>query len=227
MTPEELQARILYRDALMLVIDKPAGMAVHKGPKGGTTLEDFFPALQFGLPNAPALAHRLDRETSGCLVLGRHKQALARLGDLFAKNLAQKTYLAVVQGVPAQPSGIIKQPLRKKSQQKNSWWMMLAEEGQAGAQSAETHYEVLKVVDGHALLKLTPKTGRTHQLRLHCVALGCPILGEKIYGDKTDEAKAANTPLHLHASRIELPLYPKKPAIVVEAPAPEIFAAYL
>ena len=80
MTPEEIVARLIYRDGLMLVIDKPAGFAVHKGPKGGESLEDYFGALRFGLPRAPALAHRLDRDTSGCLVLGRHRKALAELG---------------------------------------------------------------------------------------------------------------------------------------------------
>src|SRR5260370_42387897 len=83
MAPEEMVARLLYRDALMLVIDKPAGMAVHRGPKGGESLEDHFDALRFGLPRAPALAHRLDRDTSGCLALGRHRKALAELGPLF------------------------------------------------------------------------------------------------------------------------------------------------
>ena len=76
-------SRVLYRDGLMLVIDKPAGFAVHRGPKGGESLEDHFDALRFGLPRAPALAHRLDRDTSGCLVLGRHRKALAQLGRLF------------------------------------------------------------------------------------------------------------------------------------------------
>ena len=79
MTPEEMVARLLYRDGLMLVIDKPAGFAVHKGPKGGESLEDYFGALRFGLPRAPALAHRLDRDTSGCLVLGRHPKALRQI----------------------------------------------------------------------------------------------------------------------------------------------------
>ena len=83
MTPEEMVSRLLYRDGLMLVIDKPAGIAVHRGPKGGASLEDHFDALRFGLPRAPALAHRLDRDTSGCLVLGRHRKALAQLGRLF------------------------------------------------------------------------------------------------------------------------------------------------
>src|SRR6185503_16151514 len=80
MTAEEINARLLFRDGLMLVIDKPAGIAVHRGPKGGPCLEDAFGALRFGLPRSPALAHRLDRETSGCLVLGRHRKALEKLG---------------------------------------------------------------------------------------------------------------------------------------------------
>ena len=78
-TEEEILSRVLHRDGLMLVIDKPAGLSVHRGPKGGPSLEDWFDALRFGLPRGPALAHRLDRETSGCLVLGRHRKALAHL----------------------------------------------------------------------------------------------------------------------------------------------------
>ena len=80
MTPEEMLSRRLYRDGLMLVIDKPAGLSVHRGPKGGASLEDYFDVLRFGLPRMPALAHRLDKDTSGCLVLGRHRKALALLG---------------------------------------------------------------------------------------------------------------------------------------------------
>src|SRR6516162_2528931 len=96
MTPEDIVARLIYRDGLMLVIDKPAGLAVHKGPKGGESLEDYFGALRFGLPRPPALAHRLDRDTSGCLVLGRHRKALAALGRLFKSGQVGKTYWAVV-----------------------------------------------------------------------------------------------------------------------------------
>ena len=102
MTAEEIVARLVYRDGLMLVIDKPAGLAVHKGPKGGESLEDYFDALRFGLPRPPALAHRLDRDTSGCLVLGRHRKALAALGRLFKSGRIGKTYWAVVAGEPGQ-----------------------------------------------------------------------------------------------------------------------------
>ena len=104
MTPEEMVSRVLYRDGLMLVIDKPAGLAVHRGPKGGESLEDYFGALRYGLPRAPALAHRLDRDTSGCLVLGRHRKALAELGRLFKTGRVGKTYWAVVEGGPDEPT---------------------------------------------------------------------------------------------------------------------------
>src|SRR5581483_5497331 len=96
MTPEEMVSRLLYRDGLMLVIDKPAGIAVHQGPKGGDNLERHFDALRFGLPRPPRLAHRLDRDTSGCLVLGRHRKALERLAALFKQGRVEKVYWAVV-----------------------------------------------------------------------------------------------------------------------------------
>ncbi|MGA9487590.1 MAG: RNA pseudouridine synthase, partial [Methylocella sp.] len=105
MTDEELLARLLYRDGMMLVIDKPAGIAVHRGPKGGENLEEYFHALRFGLPRNPALAHRLDRDTSGCLVLGRHHKALEKLGLLFKQGKVEKIYWAVVVGGPAQDEG--------------------------------------------------------------------------------------------------------------------------
>src|SRR5512135_3496028 len=100
MTPDEMFARLLYRDGLMLVMDKPAGLPVHRGPKGGESLVDYCDALRFGLPRAPALAHRLDRDTTGCLVLGRHRKALALLGQLFKQGKVGKCYWAVVDGGP-------------------------------------------------------------------------------------------------------------------------------
>src|SRR5688572_24577859 len=129
MTPEEIVARLLYRDGLMLIIDKPAGYAVHKGPKGGESLEDHFGALRFGLPRSPALAHRLDRDTSGCLVLGRHRKALATLGKLFKGGRVGKTYWAVVDGGPAEDEGRIDLPLAKRDETRG-WWMKHDPDGQ-------------------------------------------------------------------------------------------------
>ena len=128
-TPDEITARLLYRDGLMLVIDKPAGFAVHKGPKGGESLEDHFGALRFGLPRAPALAHRLDRDTSGCLVLGRHRKALAELGRLFKSGRIAKTYWAVVEGGPVEDEGRIDLPLGRKDATRG-WWMKHDPQGQ-------------------------------------------------------------------------------------------------
>ena len=113
MTPEEMVSRLLYRDGLMLVIDKPAGLAVHNGPKGGVCLQSYFDALRFGLPREPGLAHRLDRDTSGCLVLGRHRKALAELGKLFRNGTVGKTYWAVVEGGPEADDGQI--PARRSA----------------------------------------------------------------------------------------------------------------
>ena len=136
MTPEELQARLLYRDGLMLIIDKPAGLPVHAGPGGGENLEALFDALRFGLPRPPALAHRLDRDTSGCLVLGRHPKALRRLARLFSEGRVEKTYWAVVEGAPSRPSGTIDLPLAKHSTKKGGWRMLV--DAQAGKPAVTT-----------------------------------------------------------------------------------------
>ena len=121
-TAEEMVSRLLYRDGLMLVIDKPAGIAVHRGPKGGASLQDHFGALRFGLPRPPALAHRLDRDTSGCLVLGRHRKALAQLGKLFKSGAIGKVYWAVVERGPGDEEGGIDLPLGRLDVARG-WWM--------------------------------------------------------------------------------------------------------
>ncbi|MGJ5177829.1 RluA family pseudouridine synthase [Bradyrhizobium oligotrophicum] len=126
---EEMLARVLHRDGLMLVIDKPAGIPVHKGPKGGPNLEASFDALRFGLPRPPVLAHRLDKETSGCLVLGRHRKATASLGLLFKHGKISKTYWAVVEGGPEADEGVIELPLGRLNAERG-WWQKPDPEGQ-------------------------------------------------------------------------------------------------
>lgn len=223
-------SRLLYRDGLMLVIDKPAGFAVHRGPKGGESLADYFGALRFGLPRAPALAHRLDRDTSGCLVLGRHRKALAQLGKLFKTGAIDKTYWAVVEGGPDAEQGDIALPLGRLDVARG-WWMKHDPEGQP----AVTKWKVMgrcissaHGVDHQALaqspagnltwLALEPLTGRTHQLRVHCAAMGRPILGDAIYGNAPRQGEP---PLHLHAHEIVVPLYKNRPPVRVIAPLPE------
>ncbi len=213
MNAEEIVSRLLYRDALMLVIDKPAGLPVHPGPKGGETLFHHLDALRFGLPRRPEAAHRLDKDTSGCLVLGRHPKAIARLNELFRKNEVDKVYWAVVEGGPEADEGEIDLPLAPKSPDRG-WWMKVDPKGQPSL----TKWRVLGRAEGLTLLELRPVTGRTHQLRVHCAAMNFPILGDPIYGT----APRFHGPgLHLHARSITVPLYPKKPPILVEAPVPE------
>jgi len=204
-----LLARVLFRDGLVIVINKPAGIPVHAGPGGGPNLEHGFMALRFGLPRPPALAHRLDRDTSGCLALGRHPKALRRLGALFAAGRVAKVYWAIVSGHPPDPEGVIETGLAKRS--RGAGWRMVID---PAGQRAVTQYRVLGTADGRTWLELRPQTGRTHQLRVHCAALGCPIFGDGVYGE------AAGEPLQLHARSIALPLYPGRDPLAVTAPAP-------
>jgi tRNA pseudouridine32 synthase / 23S rRNA pseudouridine746 synthase len=212
MSPDELSARLLYRDALMLVLDKPPGIPVHKGPKGGENFEAYFSQLRFGLPRNPALAHRLDRDTSGCLMLGRHHKALEKLGLLFKQGKIHKTYWALVQGAPSENEGLIDLPLARRDATRG-WWMKV----DAAGLPSQTRWKVLERSGDLSFLALEPLTGRTHQLRVHCAAMGWPILGDPVYGT----GAGGETMLHLHARAITVPLYKNKPAIEVSAPLPE------
>ncbi len=216
----DLERRLLYRDGLVLVIDKPAGLPVHAGPKGGPNLEHYLDALRFGYPRRPALAHRLDRDTSGCLVLGRHPSALRRLGRLFATGAVEKTYWAVVLGRPEATEGRIALPLAKRSALRG-WWMKVDPAGQP----AVTLWRLVASAEGLSWLELRPLTGRTHQIRVHCEALGCPVLGDSVYGRERQPDPLP--PLHLHARAIVLPLFEGKPPIRAEAPPPPHMEAAL
>lgn len=211
--PLGLLARVIHRDAMMLVIDKPAGLPVHKGPGGGANLADHLDALRFGLPRDPELAHRLDKETSGCLVLGRHRKALARLADLFKANQVDKTYWAVVEGEPQADSGTIDLAMAPRDP-KRGWWMKIDPKGQP----AVTRFQVLGRSGGLAWLALEPVTGRTHQLRLHCEASGHPILGDPIYGHAP---RRGGPGLHLMARAIAVPYDPKKAPVTATAAVPD------
>jgi tRNA pseudouridine32 synthase / 23S rRNA pseudouridine746 synthase len=221
MTHEEMVARLLYRDGLMLVIDKPAGIAVHQGPPNGRDnarecLQDHFDALRFGLPRPPSLAHRLDRDTSGCLVLGRHRKALAQLGKLFKNGAIDKAYWAVVEGSPEADEGTIDLPLGRLDVTRG-WWMKHDPDGQPSA----TKWRVMgraKAPSPLTWLALEPLTGRTHQLRVHCAEMGWPIVGDAIYGNAP---RTGGPIMHLHAREIVVPLYKNREPIRVVAPVPE------
>jgi RluA family pseudouridine synthase len=204
---------LLHRDDEVLVIDKPAGLAVAPGLRGGPSLEDQLPALQMGKKRPPQAAHRLDQDTAGCLVLGRTKPALAALGVLFAEGRARKTYWAVVRGGPKRDAGVVEAPLLKVSSKAAGWRMVVDPKGQP----AVTEWRVLGRGNGLAWLELRPRTGRTHQIRVHCAHLGQPILGDARYG-------GGSGALHLLARAIALPL---EPPVLAKAPVPQHMRAAL
>src|SRR4051812_33329457 len=148
-SPDMLVDRILYQDHLILIINKPAGIPVHAGPGGGDNLEQYFEALRLGLSELPGLAHRLDRDTSGCLILGRRHKALSKLGKLFMAKKISKSYWAIVKGAPPQSQGRINLPLSKQANDKTRWWM----KGDPQGQEAITDYKLMGQAEGVSWLE--------------------------------------------------------------------------
>jgi tRNA pseudouridine32 synthase / 23S rRNA pseudouridine746 synthase len=209
---DNLQDRVLFLDGEALVIDKPAGLAVHAGPRTRISLEDHLMGLRFGFQRPPSPVHRLDRDTSGCLLLSRNPKAHKRFARAFDEGLVGKTYLAVLAGVPDRGEGRIEVPLAKVSSRDEGWRMVPDPAGKA----AVTDWQMLTTHDGRALVLFTPRTGRTHQLRVHANAgLGLPIAGDPVYGDGAG-------PMLLHALSLEVPRDGKAP-VAARAPLPESF----
>jgi len=196
---------ILFRDKRFLVINKPAGLAVHPGRAGGPSVEDFFSEWRQGR-QGPWLAHRLDQDTAGCLVIALKKSALHAAQALFVAGDVEKTYWAVVRGVPKAERGVIDLPLGKVTIGKR-WKIEIDQK----AGKAITAWEVKGRGDGIAWIEFTPKTGRTHQIRAHAKLLGLPIEGDEVYG------RGGAGGLHLLSRRIFLPL---DPPVLAEAPVP-------
>ncbi len=168
---------VLFADQRYVVLDKPAGLPVHGGPRGGASVEDWFPRLS-RRRDGPWLAHRLDADTSGCLVVALRRAALLAAQAEFAAGRARKVYWAVVQGRPAGDRGRVDASLAKRSGA-GGWRMVVDADGQR----AVTDWQVLGTADGMSWLELRPRTGRTHQVRVHCAHLGTPLLGDAVYGD--------------------------------------------
>lgn len=203
---EDLKARIVHRDPMVLALNKPAGLAVQGGSKTTVHVDGLLDALQFEAKERPRLVHRLDRDTSGLLVLGRTAQAAAKLAEAFRRRDTLKLYWAILAGVPKAEKGRIDLPLAKTAVGRHGRESMVVD--QEEGDDAVTDYVVADTVGKHvALVVLRPLTGRTHQLRAHCAALGTPILGDIKYGTRPDgealpEAEAG---LHLHAARLVMP----------------------
>ena len=195
---------ILFQDSRFVVLNKPAGLAVHAGPRGGPSVEDCFPALS-RRRDGPWLAHRLDADTSGCLVVALRRAALHAAQAEFAAGRAEKIYWAVVSGHPGADRGTVDAPLLKTTHP-SGWRMAINPAGQR----AVTDWLLRGHAAGTSWLELRPRTGRTHQIRVHCAALGCPLLGDATYG-------TAGGMLHLLARSITLAL---EPELTATAPVP-------
>ncbi|MBY6015852.1 RNA pseudouridine synthase [Qipengyuania gaetbuli] len=207
---------ILFEDGEALVIDKPGGLPIERPRKGGRSLEDHFAQLRLGFQRDPVPVHRIDTDTSGCLLLARNPKALKRFAKAFEDRLVEKRYLGILAGVPSDAEGTIELSLSKISSAEKGWRMIAAKKGKPSV----THWKILGEKDGRALVEFRPETGRTHQIRIHCQAgLGLPLLGDPVYGDGSGAPRTM-----LHAAGLVLPRDKKDP-IEAAAPLPRDFAA--
>lgn len=191
---------VLFRDSRVVIIDKPAGIPVHPGPSRRSSVEDWFPLWRRG-KDGPWLAHRLDADTAGCLVIALRKSVLIAAQRIFASGHAHKTYWAIVHGVPDQQAGVIDLPLARRDSPQG-WRIVPDPTGMV----AITDWRVLGSDGRRSWLALTPQTGRTHQLRVHCSAMGHPILGDARYS-------GGKGLLHLVSRSIRLDLEPTVEAV--------------
>ncbi|MEO0871099.1 MAG: RNA pseudouridine synthase, partial [Pseudomonadota bacterium] len=198
--------------------NKPSGLPIDRPRKGGECLEDHLESLKLGFQRAPMPVHRLDTDTSGCLLLARNPKALKRFNKAFEDRLVTKTYLAILAGHPEGESGTIRLKLAKISSEAKGWRMIAAKKGK----EAVSHWELVKALGQNALIRFTPETGRTHQLRIHAhKGLGAPLLGDPIYGSESQRGRGAARTM-LHASSLIVPRE-GKPAIEAHAALPADF----
>lgn len=211
-----MRSLVIYKDNDVIAIDKPSGLAVQGGTNTRFHVDGLLDALIFEKEERPRLVHRIDKDTSGVLLLARTRKSADLLTKAFREHKLQKTYLALVSGCPKQNSGEIKAPLAKAGER-----MQISSDGQ----SARTLYRVLdNVGEKFALIEASPLSGRTHQIRAHLESIGCPIVGDDKYcgGRGRTKYDLFVDKLHLHAYKIDLSaIYNKK--IVITAPLPHYF----
>ena len=199
---KDAQAMLLHKDANILVINKPAGLAVQGGSKLTNHLDAMLPALQFDAAETPKLVHRLDKDTSGLMLLARSAKAARTLQKAFTEKTMEKTYLAIVHGVPVPHEGEIISRMEKTGGRGHER-VESTEEGKFAHTLYEVHDFMAKTA---ALVAMQPVTGRTHQLRVHASEANWPIIGDPKYGDRErDEALRVEGGLHLHAHTLLLP----------------------
>ena len=210
-----LEDRILFLDGEAIVLDKPAGLPVDEPRRGGDSLHARLGELRMGFQRSPVAMHRLDQDTSGCLLLARNPKAAKRFQQSFERREVRKFYLAVLAAPIQEESGTIDLPLGKISSAEAGWRMVADSAGQ----SAITNWRRIALREGRTLVEFQPLTGRTHQIRAHArEAFGTGIVGDRVYG-------VPGGPMLLHASRLIVPRE-GKPPIDVSAPLPDYFAEW-
>jgi tRNA pseudouridine32 synthase/23S rRNA pseudouridine746 synthase len=207
---------ILFEDGEALVVDKPGGLPMDPPRAGGPSLENHLADLRLGFQRPPVAVHRLDADTSGCLLLARNPKSLKRFAAAFEARQVSKRYLGILAGIPEAKEGSIELALSKISSAEAGWRMIPARKGKP----ALTEWRVVSESGGRALVEFRPVTGRTHQLRVHSASgIGIPLLGDPVYGDGKG---AWRTMLHAVALEVQRE---GKPPIVAAAPLPAEFAA--
>ncbi|HTI01142.1 MAG TPA: RluA family pseudouridine synthase [Acidisoma sp.] len=215
---KDLERMVIYRDDWLIVLNKPPGLATQGGPGITKHLDGMLDGLRGDMPVRPRLVHRLDRDTSGVLLLARTPGMAAKLAASFRTRTVEKTYWAIVKGLPVPLEGLIDQPLTRV-QGLGGARSAIAHPSDPDSQKAVTEYETLDHAGRKfSWLGLHPQTGRTHQLRVHCSAMGNPILGDVAYGGES-EMDTVTGRLHLHARALKLP-HPAGGTLTVAAPLP-------
>lgn len=221
LVPEEISLDIIFENADVIVINKPAGMVVHpaSGHLSGTLVHAVIhhaPGLEdVGLERRPGVVHRLDKDTSGLILIAKNNKAQRLLQDQFRKRSVHKTYYALTDGHPPTPTGRVDAPIGRDPARRKNMAIVPILKGK----EAVTEYKVIEKFPRHALIEAYPQTGRTHQVRLHLAFLGCPIVGDRVYGHRK-QLLAADRQM-LHAFQIEIVLPGETTPRIFQAPIPE------
>jgi 23S rRNA pseudouridine1911/1915/1917 synthase len=216
--PEAIPLVILYEDEHVAVIDKPAGMVVHPafGHASGTLVNAVlarWPEIaSFSTPDRAGIVHRLDKETSGVILIAKSAAALENLQEQFKVRAVEKRYIALVEGMPQTPEGLIDAPIGRDPNQRKR--MAVTRDGR----EAVTEYRVIETYAYHSLLEAFPKTGRTHQIRVHLAFIGCPVVGDTVYGPRKQRIKMKRH--FLHAAAITFTLLGSEKRMTIESPLP-------
>ena len=224
---EDIPLDILFENGDLLVINKPAGMVVHPaaGHDTGTLVHAVLGYDQemegVGGEERPGVVHRLDKDTSGLILMAKNDRSHRWLQDQFRLRLVEKTYLALVDGHPPTPSGRVEAAIGRDPSHRKK----MAIVNESRGREAVSEYKTLEKFPNHTLLEFHPLTGRTHQVRLHCAFLGCPIVGDSLYGRRHPSVEIKRH--FLHAQRLKVTLPSEKQARVFEAPLPDDLATIL